>query len=133
MSLDITLSFPGGKRVDAWIGQWTITTDQEADSGGEESSPNPFQYFLSSLATCSGVYLLNFCQARDIPMDNISMRMRTEWNEKTHHADRIVFELKLPPEFPAKYKDAVVRTINMCTVKKHLLDPPEFDVEVEME
>ena len=36
--------------------------------------------------------------------------------------------LKLPEGFPDKYKAAVVNAMNLCTVKKHLHQPPEFAV-----
>ncbi len=130
MSLDVTLSFPGGKRVDARIGQWDIPTDQAQDSGGQGTAPEPFQYFISSIATCAGIYLLGFCQSRKIPTENIALRMRSEWNEKAKRVERIVFEVDLPPDFPEKYKESVIRVINMCTVKKHILNPPEFEVEL---
>jgi putative redox protein len=130
MSLDVTLSFPGGKRVDARMGQWDIPTDQAQDSGGQGTAPEPFQYFLASIATCAGIYLLGFCQARKIPTENIALRMRSEWNEKAKRVERIVFEVDLPPDFPEKYKESVIRVINLCTVKKHILNPPEFEVEL---
>lgn len=130
MSLDVTISFPGGKRVDARIGQWDIPTDQAADSGGQGTAPEPFQYFLSSIATCAGIYLLGFCQARKIPTENIALRMRSEWSDAAKRVERIVLEVDLPADFPEKYKESVIRVINMCTVKKHIMNPPEFEVEL---
>lgn len=130
MSLDVTLSFPGGKRVDARMGQWDIPTDQAQDSGGQGTAPEPFQYFLASIATCAGIYLLGFCQARKIPTENIALRMRSDWSETAKRVERIVFEVDLPADFPEKYKESVIRVINMCTVKKHILNPPEFELEL---
>jgi ribosomal protein S12 methylthiotransferase accessory factor len=40
----------------------------------------------------------------------------------------IDIELTLPPEFPDKYRGAIVNAMQLCTVKKHLHDPPEFKV-----
>ncbi|MBW2050564.1 MAG: osmotically inducible protein OsmC, partial [Deltaproteobacteria bacterium] len=51
----VEVSFPGGKRVDAQIGGFTIKTDQSRDNGGDESAPEPFQLFLASIATCAGI------------------------------------------------------------------------------
>ena len=65
----MTVGFPGGKRVDASYGGFEIRTDQCVDSGGEGSAPEPYDYFLASLATCAGIYVLGFCQKRDIPYE----------------------------------------------------------------
>ena len=40
----------------------------------------------------------------------------------------IELEIQVPPEFPEKYYDALVRSANQCAVKKHLRTPPKFDV-----
>jgi ribosomal protein S12 methylthiotransferase accessory factor len=34
--------------------------------------------------------------------------------------------VELPSDFPMKYKKALLHTIDLCTVKRHLFDPPEF-------
>ena len=62
----VKVSFPDGKKIDATIGEFTINTDQKKENGGDESAPEPFQLFLASIATCAGIYALNFCQARHI-------------------------------------------------------------------
>ena len=37
--MDIVVTFPGGKRVDAQAGAFTLKTDQPRDHGGEGSAP----------------------------------------------------------------------------------------------
>ena len=51
------VTFPGGKRVDAEYGGFTVRTDQPPQSGGEGSAPQPFDLFLASIATCAGIYV----------------------------------------------------------------------------
>ena len=31
-------------------------------------------------------------------------------------------------EFPEKYKGAIIKAMDLCTVKKHILNPPEFEI-----
>lgn len=130
MSMDITIAFPGEKKVDAQIGDWKIETGQPKDKGGAGNAPTPFELFWASLATCSGVFAQEFCAARSIPTDNLGLVMRCEQDAKGKRVTKVVFELTLPPEFPEKYRDSIVRSMNMCAVKKHILEPPEFVTEV---
>ena len=37
--MDLTITFPGGLRVNADFGAYTVATDQPAHSGGEGSAP----------------------------------------------------------------------------------------------
>ena len=125
----MTVSFPGGKRVDANFDGFVIKTDQCVDSGGEGSAPEPFEYFLASLATCTGIYVLGFCQKRDIPIDGISLTQSWNLEEKTKRLTDVRIAIEVPADFPEKYHGALVRVANQCKVKKTMEDPPEFQVE----
>jgi ribosomal protein S12 methylthiotransferase accessory factor len=61
--MEMTISFPGGKRVDAHLMGRTIQTDQAREAGGDGSAPEPYTLFLSSIGTCAGIYVLGFCPA----------------------------------------------------------------------
>ena len=131
MKRSVDVWFPGGKRVDARVGGMTVHTDQALESGGEGKAPEPFQLFMVSIATCAGIYALEFCNARDIPTDRMGLTMSYEFDTKRGFCERLSIELKVPPEFPEKYKKAVVRVMDLCSVKKQILNPPEFMIGVE--
>jgi len=121
--------FPGNKKVFANYKGFTIETDQPADSGGDDSAPAPFDLFLASLGTCAGIYVLGFLQKRKLPTEGAGLVMRiTERDPETRLIKKIELEIKLPADFPEKYRDAVIRTAELCAVKRHLDQPPAFDV-----
>lgn len=126
--MEMEVTFPGGKRVDAQYRGFTIQTDQAVESGGKSSAPEPFNYFLASIGTCAGIYVLSFCQQRKIPFDKIRLIQRMEDTADGKMVGKISIEIKLPPDFPEKYRKAVVSSANLCAVKKHLENPPEFSV-----
>jgi putative redox protein len=128
MSSEMTVTFPGGKRVDASYNGFTIATDQAVDSGGDGSAPEPFDYFLSSIATCAGIYVLGFCQKREIPYEDVRVVQSWERDEKSRRLTTIRINIEVPSDFPEKYHKALVRAADQCSVKKTLGNPPEFDV-----
>ena len=75
--MEMTITFPGGARVDAQLGTFTIRTDQPAHAGGNDSAPAPFSLFLASIGTCAGIYVLGFCKQRGLPVDGIQIVQRT--------------------------------------------------------
>lgn len=125
----MTVRFPGGARVAAAYNGFEIATDQALDSGGEASAPEPFDLFLASIATCAGIYVLRFCQKRNIPHEGIRLVQSWERDEKTKRLTTIRVAIEVPPAFPAKYHDALVRAANQCAVKKTIESPPDFVVE----
>ncbi|MGD2244998.1 MAG: OsmC family protein [Candidatus Aminicenantes bacterium] len=132
MNKEIRVTFPGGLRVDAEYKGRLIQTDQPVYQGGEGTAPAPFDLFLASIATCSGIYVLFFCQKRGIPVENASVVMRTERNSESKMIEKIVIEVNLPPEFPEKYKSAVLKAVDTCSVKAHMMNPPEFELSAKI-
>ena len=120
--------FPGGKRVDAEYAGYTIRTDQPPQGGGEGSAPPPFDLFLASIATCAGIYVKGYCDARGLATEGLGLEMQIEREPEKHRVVRLVLEIKLPEGFPEKHREAVIRAADLCAVKKHILSPPAFEI-----
>jgi ribosomal protein S12 methylthiotransferase accessory factor len=133
--MEIRITFPGGKKVNAEYDGFTIRTDQSVKNGGEGSAPEPYMYFLSSIGTCAGIYLVGFCQSRNIPTDGISLVQKNEFVSPSPgkvRLGKVRLEITVPPDFPEKYLDALARVVDQCAVKKTILDPPEFEVHTSV-
>jgi putative redox protein len=134
--MDITITFPGGKKVDAHYGDVVIRTDQSVKSGGDGSAPEPYMYFLASIGTCAGIYVLSFCQSHDIPTDGVKIIQHHEFTSPAPGKSRlskISLDLVVPSDFPQHYYDAIIRVSEQCAVKKAIMDPPEFEIKTIVE
>ena len=99
--MEMEITFPGGKRVDAISNGFVIETDQPAKAGGDGVAPTPFTLFLASIGTCAGIYVLGFCQQRSIPTEDIRIRQSMTWDPATRRIQRVNLDIDLPPDFPA--------------------------------
>lgn len=126
--MDIEVTFPGGKRVDAKVGEFVVQTDQPVELGGAGSAIAPFEMFLASLATCAGIYALGFCQARKLPTEGLKLTQRYELNPETKLPAKVSITLQLPDGFPEMYRGAIVRAVEGCKVKKTIVSQPIFEV-----
>ncbi len=122
--MEMVIDFPGGSRVDAHFDTFTIMTDQPADA----SAPTPFATFLASIGTCAGIYVLNFCQQRELPTDGIRLVQRMDRDQVSGLVGKIDLEIQVPETFPQKYVQALVRAAEKCTIKRHLECPPQIDI-----
>lgn len=126
----IELSFPGGKRVDAQVGQHRISTDQPAVYGGDDSAPAPFDLFLASIATCAGIYALGFCHARDLSTEGLKITQEVVDDPATHLPAEIRFVVSVPAGFPERYRPGLLRAVESCKVKKTIARQPVFSVRL---
>ncbi len=114
----VEVDFPGGKQVDARIRGRLIATDQSLENGGAGLAPEPFQLFLASIATCAGIYAKSFCDERNLAAPR-GLDLDIARGE-SGLIDRLDLVLRVDPGFPARYDDAITRTMNLCAVKKQL-------------
>jgi ribosomal protein S12 methylthiotransferase accessory factor len=131
--MEMNITFPGGKRVDAELMGQVVYTDQSKEAGGDGSAPEPYMHFLASIGTCAGIYVLGFCQARGIPTDKVKLVQRMGFDQVTHKLGTIEIEIQVPSDFPEKYLPAVRRAADICAVKKTILDPPEFKISTKVQ
>ena len=130
--MHVEMSFPGGLEVNAEVKGFTVRTDQPEKVGGGGTAPTPFDLFLASLGTCAGLYVLQFCKKRDIDTSQLGVSMETIKDLETRRIATIRIDVRLPEGFPEKYIPAVRRAVDQCTVKRQILEPPEFVVEARV-
>jgi ribosomal protein S12 methylthiotransferase accessory factor len=126
--MEMEIYFNGNKKINANLNGNVIRTDQPIQGGGEGTAPAPFDLFLASIGTCAGIYVKGFCDQRGISSDNIKIIQKMNFNPSSRLIDKIDLEIQLPEDFPDKYKEAVIKSANLCAVKRHMQEPPAFDV-----
>jgi ribosomal protein S12 methylthiotransferase accessory factor len=126
----IEIRFPRGVQVEAVFDGFSMLTDQPASAGGEGKAPSPFDLFLASLAACAGFYALRFCQERGLSTEGLHVAMETDRDNAHKRIASIRIAITPPEDFPEKYRAALLRSVNQCSVKRHLEEPPAFELTV---
>jgi ribosomal protein S12 methylthiotransferase accessory factor len=127
--MNVSVSFPGGVAVQATIGGHAVLTDQPQPLGGD-TAMSPFELLFASIATCMGFYALRFCQERAISSEGLGLSIDAIRSEDKKRVVRVEVNLALPPDFPDKYKDAIRRAVDHCAVKRAMMEPPEFVLQL---
>jgi len=123
------ITFPGGVAVNAEFKGFTVCTDQGEPNGGAGAAPSPFDLFLSAIGTCAGFFALRFCQERQIDTSDLRVTLDAPRNPETKMVETLSLRIHLPSGFPEKYRAAILRTVDQCSVKRNILSPPNFDVQ----
>lgn len=120
------------KRVNVTMGGHTISTDQPEENGGDNSAMSPYNVYLSSIAACSGIFISSFFKKRDLNTDGLSIAMVAIESADGHGTEETILEVTLPKDFPEKYIKALNLTLDQCSVKKSILNPPKFTNNVHL-
>ncbi len=128
---EITITLTGGRKIDALVGAHVIHTDQPLNNGGTDTAPSPFELFLASIGTCAGIFVQGFCAARQIPFEEIRIVERPSLDD-AGTLQSVDLELVLPASFPEKYRAAVLKVVEQCSVKRAIAAQPKFEVHSSM-
>lgn len=124
----MNITFEGNKKINAHIDDFVIKTDQPKKQGGDETEPNPFQLFLASLGTCSGIFVKTFLDKRGISEKGIYLSVHPNFNQEKYMLDDILIKIHLPKDFDTKYETALISAAKLCLVGKHLSVPHNVEI-----
>ena len=127
MEMDIGL--PEGQKVETQFKGSTLSVGSHKEN---EPGIEPLDLFFVSLGLCAGKYVMEFCRTRDLPYENAKVLLRTHWDEDKKMHTQVLIQIQLPQAFPEKYKKALIRSVDLCSVKKHIFDPPAFEVDAHI-
>ena len=89
---------------------------------------SPFLIFLATAGMCSAVYVKSFMLQRGLPINEVSITQKMNYDRETNMVNDIDLVVDLPADFPEKYVSAIKNVIAQCPVKRHLAQPPTFNV-----
>lgn len=125
------ITLEGNKQIFASVNGFTVKTDQALRAGGDGQYPEPFTLFLASLGTCAGIYAKSFCDQRGISTEGIYLTQEQEFDPIRRIIGKITLKIHLNEDFPEKYEPALLNTVSLCAVKKHLREDIEVVVVTE--
>ena len=128
--MEIKVNYLDNLRLEAKFDDFTVISDQPIRYKGDGSAPGPFDYFLASSAMCAAYFVKVYCNARDIPTDNIRLSQNNIVDPENRYKQIFKIQVELPEDISEKDRQGILRSIDRCTVKKVVQTGPEFQIEV---
>lgn len=110
--MELMVTFLGDRPIEREEEIFVIRTDQMTISGGQDSGPTPLNLTLAGLGMCSGMELLAFCRTRDLPVDEVALRISPRLNVEARCVEEIHVEVLLPSSFPEQYEEPCFRAVS---------------------
>ncbi|TFH87252.1 OsmC domain/YcaO domain-containing protein [Billgrantia azerbaijanica] len=127
--MEIKVNYLDNLRLEAKFDDFTVISDQPIRYKGDGSAPGPFDYFLASSAMCAAYFVKVYCNARDIPTENIRLSQNNIVDPENRYQQIFKIQVELPADLSDKDRQGILRSIDRCTVKKVVQTGPEFQIE----
>jgi ribosomal protein S12 methylthiotransferase accessory factor len=126
----IVVSWNGGVRFTADIRGHMVTVDQPQRGGGQDSAPMPLELVPTALGTCVALYVQQFLATRGLDPAGMTVEVNAVGAPNPNRIARFEVDVKIPGGVPEKYREAVKRAAEGCTVHHTLTHGPEIAVTV---
>ncbi|UTD56080.1 OsmC domain/YcaO domain-containing protein [Halomonas sp. MS1] len=127
--MEIKVNYLDNLRLEAKFDDFTVISDQPIRYKGDGSAPGPFDYFLASSAMCAAYFVKVYCNARDIPTENIRLSQNNIVDPEDRYKQIFKIQVELPEDISEKDRQGILRSIDRCTVKKVVQTGPDFQIE----
>ncbi|WP_251975705.1 OsmC domain/YcaO domain-containing protein [Salinicola avicenniae] len=127
--MEIKVNYLDNLRQEAKFDDFTVITDQPIRYKGDGSAPGPFDYFLASTVLCAAYFVRVYCNAREIPTENIRLSQNNIVDPENRYNQIFRIQVELPPEISDKDRTGILRSIERCSVKRVIQNNPEFQIE----
>src|SRR5687768_4260382 len=119
----------GGLKLVADVRGHRVPTDQPIKAGGVDSAPMPLDLIGAALATCIGLAVVQFCAARALSTDGFQVELSQRTARDPYRVDRYDIAVRLPLDFPERYRDAVTRVARTCAAFNTLTNLPIIEID----
>ncbi|WP_404343239.1 OsmC domain/YcaO domain-containing protein [Vreelandella venusta] len=128
--MEIKVNYLDNLRLESKFDDFTVISDQPIRYKGDGSAPGPFDYFLASSAMCAAYFVKVYCNARNIPTENIRLSQNNIVDPENRYKQIFKIQVEMPEDISEKDREGILRSIDRCTVKKVIQTGPEFQIEV---
>ena len=127
--MEIKVNFLENLKLEAKFDDFTVIADQPIRYKGDGSAPSTFDYFLASSALCAAYFIRLYCNARDIPTENIRLSQNNIVDPEDRYNQIFKIQVELPEDISDKDRQGILRAVERCTVKRVVQTEPDFQIE----
>ena len=108
-----------------------LLADEPVASGGSDRGPNPYEYLLAALGTCTSMTIRMYANRKQIKLENISVLLQhsrvhaedcMECHSKEGYVDRIDKTITFEGDLSDEQKMRLLEIADKCPVHKTLLN-----------
>lgn len=128
-SMQIKVRYLENLRLEASFDDFKVIADQPVRYKGDGTAPGPFDYFLASSALCAAYFVKVYCQARNIPTDDISITQDNIVDPENRYQQTFRIRAEIPESLSEKDRQGIINSIERCTVKRVIQNSPDFLID----
>ena len=118
MTITLKKSEDRNYRQTTHVNQHTLYADVGASLGGQDSAPEPHDYYDSALAACKAITLMIYAGKNDIPLTSVDVTLEHDNSEEENGLYVINLYLKLNGDLTREQRQELMVVADKCPLHK---------------
>ncbi len=129
--MQINVRYLENLRLESCFEDYKLIADQPIRYKGDGSAPGPFDYFLASSVMCAAYFVKVYCNARNIPTEDIRVYQDNIVSPENRYKQTFHIQIELPESISDKDKKGILAAMERCSVKRVIQNNPDFIIETK--
>ncbi len=125
--MEVTAQYLNDSRFEVAAREHRVICEQPRENGGAGAGMSPPEFLLASLATCAAHYAAQYLKVRNLPMQNLKVRVTAEKEQQPARLASFQIEV-MSPGLGERHEGAILRAVRACLIHNTLLAQPHIDV-----
>lgn len=108
----------------------SLTCDQPAENGGEDSGMTPPELMLASLGTCAEFYAVQYLRTRKLADHGVTVTVTAEKLMQPARLGNFRIHVTCPTLLSPEQTEGLRRSVHHCLIHNTLLSVPSVEIEL---
>ena len=100
------------------VRQHSFLVDEPESNGGEDAGPSPHELYDSALGACKAMTVLWYANRKQIPVEDIEVRVERDDSEEKRGVYRLLVTLKLTGAITEDQRQELLNVASKCPVHR---------------
>jgi putative redox protein len=127
--MEVTAECLNDSRFEVAAREHRVICDQPRENGGADSGMSPPEFLLASLATCAAYYAAQYLKVRNLPVQNLKVRVTAEKAQQPARLASFHIDV-MSPGLEQRQEANLLRAVKACLIHNTLLAQPRIEVSL---